>query len=417
MSERGSPALALLLVAALAPAANATPAGCRDAIVTASARFTQATVKALAACARRHVAACDSDPRTVAAVANAGARLDKMVAQQCCGGDGACGTLDDEPLVAVGWGAGFCPNLNRGDCNGLIASPDDVAICLACIGRAAARDLVAATTVPEPTSATLARCATAVTKETARLMTSASKALARCWDARAKGIHANPCPAPGDGSAVAAIAAAGGRAATRICKACGGADRGCGGGDDLLPAALGFPATCADVAIPDGASCAGPVDTMSELVGCLVCTVGHDGQCADRAAVPAFEPYPPECAAPPGTCEPGVECSSGADCPAGYACLDNGSGTTRYCVGVECTADGECSGGAVCRQYCTFAGCEARRCVCPGFACGADEVCIDDGGLACRELCTQDSDCPPPLGVCVNSTFGAGLCISSTPCQ
>jgi len=69
------------------------------------------------------------------------------------------------------------------------------------------------------------------------------------------------------------------------------------------------------------------------------------------------------------------------------------------------------------RQYCTFAGCEARRCVCPGFACGADEVCIDDGGLACRELCTQDSDCPPPLGVCVNSTFGAGLCISSTPCQ
>ena len=67
MSERGSPALALLLVAALAPAANAAPAGCRDAIVAASARFTQATVKALAACARRHVAACDSDPRTVAA--------------------------------------------------------------------------------------------------------------------------------------------------------------------------------------------------------------------------------------------------------------------------------------------------------------------------------------------------------------
>ena len=293
MSERGSPALALLLVAALAPAANAAPAGCRDAIVAASARFTQATVKALAACARRHVAACDSDPRTVAAVANASARLDKMVAQQCCGGDGACGTPDDEPLAAVGWGAGFCPNLDRGDCNGLIASPDDVATCLACIGRAAARDLVAATTVPEPSSATLARCATAVTKETARLMTSASKALARCWDARAKGRHANPCPVPGDGSAAAAIAAAGGRAATRICKACGGADRVCGGGDDLLPAALGFPATCADVAIPDGASCAGPVDTMSELVGCLVCTVAHDGQCADRAAVPAFEPYPP----------------------------------------------------------------------------------------------------------------------------
>ena len=118
-----------------------------------------------------------------------------------------------------------------------------------------------------------------------------------------------------------------------------------------------------------------------------------------------------------GTCAAGVECASGADCPAGYSCLDNGSGTTRYCVGPACSDDGECSGGAVCQQYCTFDGCGPRRCVCPGFGCGEAEVCIDDGGLACRELCTEDADCPGPVGVCVNSTFGSGLCINSTPCH
>jgi hypothetical protein len=200
----------------------------------------------------------------------------------CCGADGACGTPDDEPLADVGWGAGFCPNLDHGDCNALITTPRDVATCLACIGRAAADDLVSAATVPQPSSSTLARCATAVTKESARLMTSASKALARCWDARAKGRHTNLCPVPGDGVAQAAIAGAAGRAETRICKACGGADRACGGPDDLLPAVLGFPATCADVRVPDGTSCSGAVDTMSDLVGCPVRTAAHDGQCADR---------------------------------------------------------------------------------------------------------------------------------------
>jgi hypothetical protein len=401
----------LLCFAVPAPAARATSAGCRDAIAAGAARAVQATVKALAACARRQVA-CDGDPRTVAALARAGARLEQTVAKHCCGADRVCGSADDEGLAGIGWDAGYCPNLDRGDCNALIADPSGVAGCLACIGRAAAGGLVAATTVAAP-----ARCATAVAKESARLMTATSKALARCWKARGAGRHANPCPLPGDGAAGPAIAAATARATARICKACGGADRACGGSDDLAPASIGFPATCPAVAVPDGPSCGGGVGTMADLVQCLACVAGHEAGCADRAAVPAFDPYPPECAAPPGTCAAGLECTSGADCPAGYACLDNGSGTTRYCVGAGCTADAECTGGAVCRQYCTFAGCTTRRCVCPGFACGADEVCIDDGGLACRQLCTQDSDCPPPLGVCVNSTFGSGLCISSTPCQ
>jgi hypothetical protein len=411
--------LLLILLVAGVPIcrAQAAPLACRDAIIAAGARYSQATVKALTACRRRGGADCETDARTASALARAATLLRSTVTQRCCGSDHVCGTGDDDSLAAIGWGAGFCPNLDRGDCNDLIGSPSDVAACVACVGRAAAVDLSMTSGAGLPASGAAGGCVAAVEEEGARLATATSKALARCWEARAKGKHSNACPEPGDGVAGPVIAAAVARATTRICKACGGADRACGGTDDVDPAALGFAASCPAVTVPGGAACGGPVTTLGDLVACVTCVALHDAECADHAAAPAFLAYPPECAAPPGSCSAGVECASGADCPAGYACLDNGSGTTRYCVGPACAADGDCGSGAVCRQYCTFGGCEARRCVCPGFACGASEVCIDDGGLACRQLCTQDSDCPPPVGVCVNSTFGSGLCIGSSPCQ
>jgi hypothetical protein len=413
---RAALALIAVWVGTAAPAL-ATATACRDAIVAAAARYTQATTKAVASCQQHHVADCDGDVRTAAKIARAHARLQSTVAQRCCGPDRICGTGDDEALGAIGWGTGFCPNLDHGDCNGLIDTPEDITVCLACIGRAAVADLAALTSVPAPGDEALLHCATAVAKESARLAASTSKALAACWAARAAGKHQNACPVPGDGRAGPLIAAAEMRARDAICKACGGADRACGGADDLVPALLGYPAACPAVSVPDGAACGGPVASLTDLVGCVMCVTSHVAECADHAAVPAFLAYPAECATPPGSCSAGVECGSGADCPSGYACLDNGSGTTRYCVGPTCTGDGECSGGAVCQQYCTFAGCEAQHCVCPGFGCGEAEVCIDDGGLACRKLCTEDADCPPPVGVCVNSTFGSGLCINTTPCQ
>jgi hypothetical protein len=414
---RARAVLGILVVELLASRAGATPAVCRDAVIAASARYTQSAKKALASCRRRRVADCDADTRTVSALARAAARLQSIVTQRCCGSDRICGTADDEPLAAIGWDSGYCPNLDRGECNGLITSAADVATCLTCIGNGAAGDLAAASAAGGPASGPAGGCVTAIGKETARLATTTSKALARCWEARGKGTHANSCPEPGDGLAGPAIESAVARATTRLCKACGGPDHACGGTDDLAPASLGFASSCPDVTVPGGATCGGTITTLADLVGCVTCVTAHDSECADHAAAPAFVPYPSACAAPPGTCGAGIECASGADCPAGYRCLDNGSGTTRYCVGGGCSADTDCDGGAVCRQYCTFAGCESRRCVCPGFACGASEVCIDDGGLACRQLCTQDSDCPPPLGVCVNSTFASGLCISSSPCQ
>ncbi|HXJ33257.1 MAG TPA: hypothetical protein VMS22_04385 [Candidatus Eisenbacteria bacterium] len=404
-------ALTILAFAFATPAAAAT---CRDVITAEAGRHVQAAAKTLATCARRHVD-CDADPASAAKLASAAARLRSKVADVCCGGDLTCGTPDDVALATIGWTTGFCPNLDHHDCNNLIDSPGDVATCLVCLGRAAAEDLIAL--AAPPSNPALARCTAALPKAVSKLAVSTSKALAACWAARGAGAHANPCPVPGDGRAAAALATASARAAKVVCRACGGADHACGGGDDVSPATLGLPSVCPAVTVPGGAACGGPVTTLADLVACADCVASHDVECADHAAVPAFVPYPGECASPPGTCAPGVECTSAADCPAGYACLDNGSGTTRYCVGPTCAVDGECDGGAVCLQYCTFAGCAARRCVCPGFACGAEEVCIDDGGLACRQLCTGDADCPPPLGVCVNSTFASGLCIDSHPCD
>jgi hypothetical protein len=116
---------------------------------------------------------------------------------------------------------------------------------------------------------------------------------------------------------------------------------------------------------------------------------------------------------------PPAPCTIDADCAPTYACTDNGTGL-RYCVGAACAADEECGGGGVCRAYCTLVdGCGPRRCMSPGFGCvGQDVLCMKNGSsIACRMLCTQDSDCVHPFGlVCINSTFADGLCIGHVPC-
>ncbi len=169
--------------------------------------------------------------------------------------------------------------------------------------------------------------------------------------------------------------------------------------------------------VPVGPACAAEIAGLGDLVACLGCLGRFHVGCTDRLGVPAFAAYPGECNPPAGTCSAGVECETTLDCPTGYDCRDNGCGT-RYCVGAGCTVDAECGGGGVCRQYCTRDGFGARVCQCPGFGCeGVDELCLDDGGLACRKLCTQDSDFTGQSGlVCVNPGFGFGVCIGSVPC-
>jgi hypothetical protein len=416
---------AVFAVAVLGAApAGADPVGCGAAIARAGARYAQVASKAVARCRDRVLrgrlppsTACRNDAHLPAAAA----RLAAAVAAACCGADGVCGTGDDETLAAVGWDVGQCPDLEHVGCTGALAGMADVAPCVACVATAAADRLFGFEFDPLAPSAegsTLRTCQATLGKETARFFRKAAKVLQRCWDARSRGLHGNVCPDPGDGKAAPALAVAAARTSARLCAACGGADGACGGGDDLAPAAIGTLAHCPAVEVPDGPACAAPIASLADLVGCVGCLARFHVACTDRLAEPAFVAYPAACNPPAGTCSAGVACETTLDCPAGLDCRDNGGGT-RYCVGPACTLDADCGDGAVCRQYCTRDGCGPRQCQCPGFACGGvDELCLDDGGLACRKLCTQDSDCTGQSGlVCVNPGFGFGVCIGSAPCE
>jgi hypothetical protein len=419
--------VALLVLAAAAPV-YADPATCRSALVRETTTLATRARKAVVRCetgrldgTRPPAIDCRSDPTTDTAIAAAAERARTRLAAACCGGDRTCGTADDDSLGAIGWASPGCLDLGSRGCTAAVTHPGDVADCLVCAGAAAMDvivDLLGQHLAPAPPASALARCQVAIADAHATFHRKATKVLRRCWLGRAAGRHANACPEPGDGRAGPAIARAAARLHERVCRGCGGGDGACGGPDDLAPAAIGFLAACPGIVTPDGDSCAAPVTTLAGLADCAACVTRFAAGCAARLAVPAFAPYPTSCSPPSGTCAGGVQCTTSLDCPVGATCQDNGGGT-RYCVGAPCGADPDCSGGAVCRQYCTVAGCAPPRCQCPGFGCaGADEVCLEAGELACHKLCTQDSDCVDPFGlVCINSGFGAGICIGTVPCQ
>jgi hypothetical protein len=422
-------ALAAVLGLLATPAA-ADPGACAKAFRKESAKFATAAREAIEDCEADvrlgllpAATDCRTHPGTSVAIAAAGLRARGRMAARCCGPDHVCGTGDDETLPSVGWTAGACPDLESAGCTATTADPGDVGDCLTCAGTAASarafeflyeRFLAAA-----PGSA-VAACQEAIGEASAKFFGKKGRLLRRCWDKRARGAHANACPDPGDGRAGPAIARAAAKMRDRICGACGGVDGACGGGDDLAPASVGFLASCPALTPPGGAACAAAIASLDDVADCVACVSDFLVDCADRLTVPAFAAYPGDCNPTRETCAPGVECETSLDCPSGYTCQDNGaSGTTRYCVGQPCAGDPDCGGGGVCRPYCTVAGCGPARCQCPGFGCsGPDEVCIDSGGLACRKICTQDSDCVDVFGgVCVNPGFGFGICIGNEPCS
>ena len=251
-------------------------------------------------------------------------------------------------------------------------------------------------------------------------MTSASKALARCWDARAKGQAREPVPGAGRRRAPAGDRgrrrrarrpASARRAAVRTARA-GAATTSC-------PRRSDSPPPAPDVSVPGGASCAGPVDD-AERAGRAVssCVAAHDGQCADRAAVPAFAPYPPECAAPPGTCERRRRVHERGGL-SGRLCLPRQRLGHDPLLCRRRLHGGRASAAAEQCAASTAPSRAARR----GAASARDSPAAPTRS-ASTTAGSPAVSCAPrtrtvrlPLGVCVNSTFGAGLCISSTPCQ
>jgi hypothetical protein len=197
-------------------------------------------------------------------------------------------------------------------------------------------------------------------------------------------------PAPGDFKYLAAIAKADAKQDALICKACGGPDHLCGGGDDLTPAAIGFAAACPNVTVPGGASCAGPpITDLQGLVDCVACVTEFKSACLDRVQVPELTPYPSECnacplPAPTGPCPTALQVAfdgAGADLDVGFTGLahdvtfPSGLGLTlgvSGCAGASQPTCGQCSlsGPSGAAQRCQDQ---------PWVECGSTLDCTDAG--------------------------------------
>jgi cysteine-rich repeat protein len=290
------------------PPAGPAASGCQRTIVKEASKLGQTRLRQLRKCAERKLKGslpdttdCAAEPKTAAKIATAESKLGALVARACGGGNRTCDPFDagadaDEPLPTIGWSLAECPGLVGGDCATALVDCNDIAACLACV-QGAATDQAAALTFDLPPSddTALARCRKAVRRESEKLFTTRATLLQKCADAILRGAITGPCPEPGDGKTAGKLAQARAKLVDRLCKDCGGNDRACGGGDDLAPAAIGFPAACPAVAVPGGAACGGAVGDLPALVDCVACTTAFFTTCADHAALPGLTPYPAAC--------------------------------------------------------------------------------------------------------------------------
>jgi hypothetical protein len=316
MSTRAAVAALTILALSAARSTLADPLGCERGIARAAARHVQGFAKILYRCEDgkaglkyRETTICATDPLFESQRVALSTKLVVAVNQACGGPNGACGDADDEPLAGTAWnGIGACPDVGNAGCTNPITTCADVAQCLACIDQAAATHAMTLTygafdREEFGTASPVNRCQRAIGKAAYKYLVTRSKVMQRCWDARAVGQHANPCPDPGDGRAALQLARAEERKVAAMCKACGGADRQCDGTGDLAPSVIGFVATCPAVTTPfPPVACGGPVAATAALAACIDCVIDFDGDCSGAAAVPgAAGPPPASCNPAPAT--------------------------------------------------------------------------------------------------------------------
>jgi hypothetical protein len=290
--------------------AAADPLTCKRAIAKANAKFSQAKMKALQKC-NDHVVNNTSpgpcpDAKATESITKAESKLRSAVNSKCGGSDKSCGTGgDDETLATIGWNIGNCPNFENGSCANAIANCDGISNCLLCVGEAAvdqAITLYYGDLDTGTTNSDVIKCQRAIGKNTAKFFATKSKALAKCEDKVMKGDIPGPCP---DATTAAPkIATAESKKRAAICKACGGPDNLCGGGDDISPAMIGFASTCPDVDVPGGPACFRNITTLQDIVDCVDCVTEFKADCLDALGVPTLKSYPPECNGGGGTATP-----------------------------------------------------------------------------------------------------------------
>ncbi|MBI3767895.1 MAG: hypothetical protein HY271_05285 [Deltaproteobacteria bacterium] len=426
--------LSLIALLFLVRPAVAEPLRCKRGIAKASAKFVQLKMTALQKCNDAVVTDASAGPcpdsKASAKIASAMSKVQRVVESQCGGADRTCGTGDDDSLASIGWNISICPNIEGGNCTNPIANCDDVSQCLLCVGETAVDQAITlyygdfdlATSDP-----TVVKCQRAIGKDTTKFLVTKSKALQKCEDQVLSGAIAGPCPDAA--KAAPTIAKAESKKRAGICRACGGADGACGGGNDLTPTQIGFAANCPNVTIPGGASCAHAIATLQDIVDCVDCVSEFNDDCLDPLSVPAIKSYPNECnggsgpvptpttTATPQPATPGVTPTPGTGgCPSLLTFEANGdtadldTGWTGQSHdgkvinnGLLTLGVGTCSGSSPSCGQCSVSGPLANG----GGTAANNQRCTGDTSVAC----TNDAGCSG-IGTCA-FFFGAPLPLSS----
>jgi hypothetical protein len=339
----GVAVLTTLCALALATAAHAgDPLKCKKTIEANVSAYAQAKMKVLQKCNAGIVSGKTSGPcpdtNGALKIAKVETKIRAGIGKACGGSTKHCTDGDALPLATYVWDLSTCPNLENGICNNALANCDDVSDCVICVAGAAADqamslyydDLVAG---QFGTGSTVNKCQLAIAKNAYKFLAVKNKVLTKCEATVLTGAIPGPCP---DATrALPAINAAESKKQIGICKACGGANRVCGGGDDLTPAAIGFAANCPSVTIPGGSACGGAITNLQDIVNCVDCVDEFKADCLDFLSVPALKsPYPAECnpptappcdATPQNTATPCPTSTPGIMCPTQVMTEVNGS--------------------------------------------------------------------------------------------
>ncbi len=206
-----------------------------------------------------------------------------------CTGGGTCAPCDG--------------SIASGDCSGAITCVD----CIAAVATRQMNELLVGNLVSTDPALEKEenKCQQTILKEAWKFFQATSKILQKCWDKRLAGKHSDDCPdaaaAVGSEAQKAAekIAKAEAKKVSKMCKACGGPDKVCGGGDDLALASIYSPApTCPAVTLPIApfTDCGAiTVATTADMIDCIDCVAEFKIDCVSTNNVPAVAGYPAAC--------------------------------------------------------------------------------------------------------------------------
>ncbi len=273
-----------------AEAAKPTVAAqCRGTIVLGAVKLAVAQTKALARCRNAELlgklppGACPND-RALITIEKTRAKLRSVVVKACGGKDGVCaaGGADDVPLADIGWDVGTCGAVGSTLCLDPIDDCDDVASCVDCVVTQTIDQAFALFYDPGLGNAAanpaLRGCVRAVGVGGTQSLIKVATGFGKCWlDVNKRGSGGSfSCP---DRRASRYL----GGSKTTICDECGGPSGKCGGNDDVPAAAIDFPAEC-----PAVGTCAGLVQTATDVANCVDCVNAALMDAAIRRTIPAF---------------------------------------------------------------------------------------------------------------------------------